>query len=63
MVLLRGTNYSKQPEMDEITDVVNKEAKDVSTMEEKIQKLKSPAVFKPLIMMTVLFILQASSYY
>lgn len=60
LVSLRGSEYSRQAELDEISEVLSKEEPEVS-VKEKIQKLKSPSVFKPLAMMTILFILQPLS--
>ena len=63
LTLLRGENYSKQPELDEILEVLEKEANEVSTFQDKIEKLKSPSVFKPLLMITILFILQVQNFH
>ena len=59
---LRGPNYSLKAELDEISEILNKEvSEEVSNFKDKIEKLKSPNVFKPLCMMTILFVLQPLS--
>ena len=61
LISLRGPNYSLKAEIDEISEVLDTDESEVSDIKDKIEQLKSPNVFKPLCMMTILFILQPLS--
>ena len=58
---LRGKEYEKVHELNEILDVLNQNKSEELSQMEKLKQLIAPKIFKPLSMMMVLYALQVIS--